>query len=216
MPSVIAREPRPPPIDSLPALGRYLAEADTFVQIASRVCEGVERLWQVHPCVVALNRPGGGPAIFVDNLPDDRRTVVPADVEALVLPLMDPSGVIGSIRCWRREPMTEDVRRDLATVATQVSVRLAQLGIRGVGASELTPRQYEVASLVARGATNAEIASALGISMNTVKKLLKDVFQRLDLTSRTELAVTLRDVTAPLDIPVGITRAGAVTITRLP
>jgi DNA-binding NarL/FixJ family response regulator len=112
--------------------------------------------------------------------------------------------------------MTDDIRRDLATVATQVSVRLAQLGIRGVSASELTPRQYEVASLVARGATNAEIASALGISMNTVKKLLKDVFQRLDLTSRTELAVTLRDVTAPLDIPVGITRAGAVTITRLP
>ena len=121
---------------------------------------------------------------------------------------------VRSLRCVRAEPYTDEVRRDLATVATQVSVRLAQLGIRGVGRSELTPRQYEVALHVERGATNAEIASALGISMNTVKKLLKDVFVRLDVQSRTELAMILRGVTAPLDIPVGITRMGGVTITR--
>jgi len=226
MPSVTARESRPPPLESLPDLGHYLADADTFVQIGARVCEGVERLWGVYACVVALNCPGGGPAILVDNLPeaDDpfRLMLVSCGVvrdpvrNALTLPLMDPSGVIGSIRCVCAEPFTEEIRRDLTTVATQVSVRLAQLGIRGACKSELTPRQYEVASLVERGATNAEIASALGISMNTVKKLLKDVFQRLDVVSRTELAVTLRAVTAPLDIPVGITRIGRVTITRAP
>lgn len=226
MPSVSARESRPPPIDSLPVLGHYLAGADTFVEIAARVCEGVEQLWGVYACVVALNRPGAGPAILVDNLPegDDafRRMLVSCGVvcdpvrNALTLPLMDPAGVIGSIRCVRANAFTDEVRRDLATVATQVSVRLAQLGIRGVGGSELTPRQYEVALLVERGATNAEIAGALGISMNTVKKLLKDVFLRLDVQSRTELATTLRAVTAPLAIPVGITRMGALTITRAP
>lgn len=226
MPSVTARETRPPPIDSLPALGHYLAEADTFVAIASRVCEGVASLWGVYACVVALHRPGGGPAIIVDNLPeaDDpfRQLLVSCGVvrdpvrNALTVALMDPGGVIGSIRCVRAEVWDDDVRRDLATVATQVSVRLAQLGIRGVSTSELTPRQHEVATLVERGATNAEIAGALGISTNTVKKLLKDVFQRLDVQSRTELAMTLRGVTAPLDIPIGITRMGGVTITRAP
>jgi DNA-binding CsgD family transcriptional regulator len=226
MPSVIARESRPPPLDSLPALGHYLADADTFVTIAARVCEGVACLWGVYACVVALNRPGGGPAVLVDNLPegDDafRRMLVSSAVvcdpvrNALTVPLMDPGGMIGSIRCVRAELWTDEVRRDLATVATQVSVRLAQLGIRGVSMSELTPRQYEAAALVERGATNAEIASALGISMNTVKKLLKDVFLRLDVQSRTELAMTLRGVTAPLDIPIGITRMGGVTITRAP
>jgi DNA-binding CsgD family transcriptional regulator len=226
MPSVIARESRPPPIDSVPALGRYLADADTFVAIASRVCEGVAALWDVYACVVALNRPGGGPAVLVDNLPagDDvfRLTLVSSPFvrdpvrNALTVPLMDPGGQIGWIRCVRAKPWCDDVQRDLATVATQVSVRLAQLGIRGVSVSELTPRQFEVATLVEHGATNAEIAGALGISMNTVKKLLKDVFVRLDVQSRTELAMVLRGVTAPLDIPVGITRMGAVTITRAP
>jgi DNA-binding CsgD family transcriptional regulator len=226
MPSVVAREPRPPPIDSLPALGHYLGEADTFVALASRVCDGVGWLWGVYACVVALNRPGGGPAVLVDNLPegDDsfRRMLVSSNVvcdpvrNAMTVPLMDPSGMIGSIRCVRSQPWTDEARRDLATVATQVSVRLAQLGIRGVSCSELTPRQYEAAALVEGGATNAEIAVALGISMNTVKKLLKDVFLRLGVQSRTELAMTLRGVAAPLDIPIGITRLGALTITRAP
>lgn len=226
MPSVTARESRPPPIDSLLALGRYLADADTFVTIASRVCEGVAALWDVYACVVALNRPGGGPAVLVDNLPagDDafRLTLVSSAFvrdpvrNALTVPLMDPGGQIGWIRCVRVKRWCDEVQRELATVATQVSVRLAQLGIRGVRVSELTPRQYEVATFVERGATNAEIGGALGISVNTVKKLLKDVFVRLGVQSRTELAMILRGVTPPLDIPVGITRLGAVTITRAP
>ncbi len=52
----------------------------------------------------------------------------------------------------------------------------------------LTPRQRQIASLVARGLTNHEIGVAFGVSINTVKKHLKQVFAQLDVANRTELA----------------------------
>jgi DNA-binding NarL/FixJ family response regulator len=55
--------------------------------------------------------------------------------------------------------------------------------------TRMTPRQREIAALVACGYTNAEIALALAISPNTIKKHLKDLFLALGLANRTELAV---------------------------
>ncbi len=52
----------------------------------------------------------------------------------------------------------------------------------------LSPRELEVARLVARGLTNAEVAHALGISRTTVATHLQRVFGRLGLASRAELA----------------------------
>lgn len=55
----------------------------------------------------------------------------------------------------------------------------------------LSPRQREVASYAAAGATVAEIAAQLGISPNTVKHTLKRVYRELGVASRLELAETL-------------------------
>lgn len=57
---------------------------------------------------------------------------------------------------------------------------------------QLTPRQHEVAALVADGFSNAEISVALGISEKTVEKHLTDVFGRLGVQSRTAVAATVR------------------------
>ena len=56
----------------------------------------------------------------------------------------------------------------------------------------LTPREAEVAHLVAIGATNAEIAHALSVSLATVKTHLTQIYAKLGLRSRTQLAVLLR------------------------
>jgi DNA-binding CsgD family transcriptional regulator len=56
----------------------------------------------------------------------------------------------------------------------------------------LPPRQLEVARLAARGATNAEIARALLISPQTVKRHLSAVYRGLGVRSRTELSVRLQ------------------------
>lgn len=56
----------------------------------------------------------------------------------------------------------------------------------------LTTREAEVAALAAEGATNAEIASELWISVNTVKTHMGRALAKLGLRSRTELALRLR------------------------
>ncbi|GIF48230.1 regulatory LuxR family protein [Asanoa ferruginea] len=51
----------------------------------------------------------------------------------------------------------------------------------------LTPRQEQIALLVAAGSTNVEVATRLVISTNTVKHHLRGVFHRLGVGSRREL-----------------------------
>ena len=55
----------------------------------------------------------------------------------------------------------------------------------------LTKRELQIANLVARGLTNAEIGGELWISENTVKKALKKMFLKLGTNSRTEMVVKL-------------------------
>lgn len=55
----------------------------------------------------------------------------------------------------------------------------------------LTPREREITTLLATGASNKEIAQELAISIKTVKNILTKVFEKTGARSRTELAVHL-------------------------
>lgn len=44
---------------------------------------------------------------------------------------------------------------------------------------DLAPRQRQIARLVADGRTNAEIATALGVSEKTVRNAMYEIYQRL-------------------------------------
>ncbi len=55
----------------------------------------------------------------------------------------------------------------------------------------LSDRQLEIAKLVCRGLTNAEIADTLGIRARTVTSHLDHIYNRLDIGSRSELATAL-------------------------
>jgi DNA-binding CsgD family transcriptional regulator len=56
------------------------------------------------------------------------------------------------------------------------------------GAEGLTPREYEIVSLVGAGKSNKEIAQALSVSPKTVGKHLENVFEKLGVTNRTAAA----------------------------
>ena len=53
---------------------------------------------------------------------------------------------------------------------------------------ELTPREREVAALVAEGLTNPEIAGRLGIGEQTARTHVSNVLSKLGVSSRREVA----------------------------
>ena len=55
--------------------------------------------------------------------------------------------------------------------------------------TKLCPRECQVASLVAMGCANKEIAGRMGISCSTVKQYVERCFQKLGVGNRVELAV---------------------------
>jgi DNA-binding CsgD family transcriptional regulator/N-acetylneuraminic acid mutarotase len=59
----------------------------------------------------------------------------------------------------------------------------------GEDKAELTERELEIVRAVATGATNQQIALDLMISVNTVKVHLKNIFAKLGIQSRTEVAL---------------------------
>jgi DNA-binding NarL/FixJ family response regulator len=71
-----------------------------------------------------------------------------------------------------------------------VSPEIAEVLTDNLGAEDLTPAERRVVEMIARGASNKEIAAALSISENTVKTHLKNVFEKLDVDDRTQAAMS--------------------------
>jgi DNA-binding NarL/FixJ family response regulator len=63
--------------------------------------------------------------------------------------------------------------------------------------SKVTPRQREVAVLVARGLSNSAISQSLSISEKTVEKHVADMFDRLQVKTRSALAACVRGPQSP-------------------
>ncbi|WP_336774296.1 response regulator transcription factor [Paenibacillus sp. MMO-58] len=81
---------------------------------------------------------------------------------------------------------------DEAPLSKELALRIlqefAQKGTPKVYSDPLTPREQEILSWVARGASNREIADNLTISEHTVKNHLKNILQKLQMDNRVQLA----------------------------
>ena len=56
----------------------------------------------------------------------------------------------------------------------------------------LSPREYEVARLVATGHSNRQIAERLILSEQTVKNHIQSIFRKLAISNRVELTIQIR------------------------
>jgi DNA-binding NarL/FixJ family response regulator len=64
-------------------------------------------------------------------------------------------------------------------------------------APELTPREWEILTLIAQGASNREIAQRLYISEKTVKNHITSLLGRLELRDRTQAAIWFHGLGSP-------------------
>jgi DNA-binding CsgD family transcriptional regulator len=72
--------------------------------------------------------------------------------------------------------------------AAKATAELARIGGRAPAPDALTPTEEQVASLVAEGRTNREVAEALFMSVHTVDAHLRRIYRKLQVRSRTELS----------------------------
>lgn len=117
-------------------------------------------------------------------------------------PIIDRGQLVGIIGCTRTKSMPAFDTQNLADLsaiclhlsvwaATVRSQRSSQEQRSLVNADRLTPRELQIAELVALGRTNAEIGTELWITENSVKQALKRMFRKLEVSSRAEMVAQL-------------------------
>lgn len=153
-----------------------------------------------------LNMPGVDGFEFLRRLPDTSRPVVLVlaaavddevirdvvrlggsgviDKTALSTELVDAIRTVSSGRGWIHGRAVDDPRAAVAA--------LLPPPVAAASAMRLTARQLDVADGVARGWSNRDIAAALRISEDTVKRHLTHIFARLGVETRLELAMLAR------------------------
>jgi DNA-binding NarL/FixJ family response regulator len=111
-----------------------------------------------------------------------------AGASGFLLKDVSPEHLIAAVRL---------VRTGDALLAPSITRRLVERfaprargpGVAGRDLSALTPRELEVFGLVARGMSNAELASALTLSEATVKTHVARILAKLDLRDRVQAVV---------------------------
>ena len=91
----------------------------------------------------------------------------------------------------RRARYRAAAERELRSLGQRVHRRTRPGKADGTGVEALTERELQVARLVLDRRTNPEIAEALFLSPKTVETHMRNIFRKLHVSSRVEVARTL-------------------------
>lgn len=147
-----------------------MAGAPLAAVLITETAELSPREWSLIPDLRAAG-------VFVLGLGEDDSTA--DSVDAIISRSQGKSALIKSIRAISRR--------------TAVGLREAR-GAYGRRSSPLSPRENDIARLVARGMTNREIAAELGLKPQTVKNFISLILRRLKCKSRVQIALALSRV----------------------
>jgi DNA-binding NarL/FixJ family response regulator len=133
------------------------------------------------------------------------RRIAPASTAVVLTVFDDASTILAALRAGARGyllkstppervvPSLREARAGGMPLAPAVASLVVEHLLRGeaVVAEEepLTARETELLGLLARGATYAECATALGIGVGTVQGYVKSIYGKLDVSSKAEAAV---------------------------
>jgi DNA-binding CsgD family transcriptional regulator len=119
-------------------------------------------------------------------------------------PIINRDQLVGVVGCTRERTIPAfDAHNlaDLSAICLHLSVWATAVYSQGVPegkpqqpplkADRLTPRELQIAELVALGRTNAKIGNELWITENSVKQALKRMFRKLEVSSRAEMVAQL-------------------------
>src|ERR671936_1031309 len=188
-------------------LRQLIAEDETLELVASdvplpRISEAIE---EQAPAVVLLNFGSLPTPATVHQLherhPDTRIVVLANRPTAAECNQMLS---FGATACISKETQGRDIINaiHLASRGMHVLPRSAsaggmterQLGLPGPDL--LTPREADVLELLQEGRTNAEIAHTLSIGIETVRTHARNIYRKLGITSRRDLASLSREANA--------------------
>jgi DNA-binding CsgD family transcriptional regulator len=118
----------------------------------------------------------------------------------MVGPIVSRGKLVGVVGCTRDRSMPafdSENLSDLSAICLHLSAWAATTRVSrsSLESNLLTPRELQIARLVALGRTNAEIGSELWITENSVKQALKRMFRKLEVSSRAEMVAQLSDPT---------------------
>lgn len=144
----------------------------------------VERHTPAHELLVALPKPWA----MICPRPDHWHVMAG--------PIISNAQLIGIVGCTREQSMPAfDIQNlgDLSAICLHLSVWAATVRSQHqlFKSYRLTPRELQIAELVALGRTNAEIGTELWITENSVKQALKRMFRKLEVSSRAEMVAQL-------------------------
>jgi DNA-binding CsgD family transcriptional regulator len=117
-------------------------------------------------------------------------------------PLVGGGSLIGTVHFARVSGTPGFVAEDIADLgalclhlsACFATLRTQPTRVNSPLISRLTPRERQIAELVAQGLTNAEIGVALWITENSVKQALKRIFRKLNVSARAQMVARLQDI----------------------
>ena len=187
----------PDEVEALVALGRT-GEAETLVgwlEERGRALDRASALGAAARCRGLLALAGrdtaGALAFFEEALRQHDRIRIPFDRARTQL----AQGVALRQARRRRDARTtlEEAQASFSALGAalweqKAAAELGRFGGRRAVGDELTPAERRVAALVAEGRTNKEVAAALFLTQRTVEFHLSNVYRKLGVRSRAELA----------------------------
>jgi len=175
-------------------------EAEASQGVLSRVLERLDS-YSFDVVLFGISAIDVSVSLFVRSVLNAHRSVA---IVALVLDSNDKltyealeAGAAGFVTA---ETSLEDLQRQLRAAAAQQTILppefvikiLSQAGshqrkeLQKKAVPDLTSREHEIFALLTKGLSNAEIAVQLGVSTNTVKNHLYNIYRKLGVSTRSQ------------------------------